>query len=235
MLICQHSGDLQPDSSSQEDFDWTSAAQSYPNLEETPTFVTRHRQQTAPRVFTTSASPDNLQGTQLEVYTTVKDHFTSNSPTPLRLIITGTAGTGKSYLIQCLRLLFADTVKVCAPTGVASFIIDGTTLHSLFHLPTRGEFKELEGNQLLQLQETMSPIKYIIIDEMSMAGRKLFGQIDRRLRQSFPHSAQEVFGGCSILLFGDFGQLPPIMDLPLYTTDTHSDLSDQGRGCLPAV
>lgn len=64
---------------------------------------------------------------------------------------------------------------------------------------------------------------------MSMVGRKLFGQIDRRLRQAFPHRAQEVFGGCSVLLFGDFGQLPPVMDLPLYTLDSRSELSDQGR------
>ena len=229
MLICQRRDDLQPDSSSQEDFDWRAAAQSYPNLEEAPTFVSRHRQHTASRAFTTTATPDNLQGTQLDVYTTVKDHFTSNSPTPLRLIITGTAGTGKSYLIQCLRLLLSDTHKVAAPTGVASFIIDGTTLHTLLHLPTRGDFKELEGDRLLQLQQVMSAIRYIIIDEMSMVGRKVFGEIDRRLRQAFPHHAQEVFGGCSILLFGDFGQLPPVMDLPLYTTNTRSDLSDQGR------
>ena len=210
MLICQRSGDLQPDSSSQDDFDWIVAAQSYPNLEEAPTFITRHRQQAAPRVFTTTASPDNLQGTQLEVYTTVREHFTSNSPIPLRLIITGTAGTGKSYLIQCLRLLLGATIKVAAPTGVASFIIDGMTLHSLLHLPTRGEFKELEGNRLQQLQEAMTSIKYIIIDEMSMVGRKVFGQIDRRLRQAFPHHAQEVFGGCSIMLFGDFGLCTPL-------------------------
>lgn len=41
---------------------------------------------------------------------------------------------------------------------------------SLFHLPTKGEFKELQGNQLLQLQQVMSVIKYKIIDEMSMVG-----------------------------------------------------------------
>ena len=64
---------------------------------------------------------------------------------------------------------------------------------------------------------------------MSMVGRKTLGQVDRRLCQAFPHHSQEVFGGCSCLLFGDFGQLPPVMDLPLYTTDSQSELSDQGR------
>ena len=62
-----------------------------------------------------------------------------------------------------------------------------------------------------------------------MVGREMFGQVDRRLRQAFPHNAQQVFGSCSCLLFGDFGQLPPVMDLPLYTIETRTDLSDQGR------
>ena len=218
MLICQRAADIQPDTSSEEGFVWTAAAQSYPNLEETPTFVSRNRHQAEPHMFTTSASAENLQGCQLEVYTTVKDHFESENSPPLRMIITGTAGTGKSYVIQCIRLLLGDSLKVAAPTGVASFIIEGTTLHSLLHLPTRGEFKQLEGKRLQTLQQAMSTTRYTVIDEMSMVGRKMFGQIDRRLRQAFPHRALEVFGGCSMLLFGDFGQPPTVMDRPLYTT-----------------
>ena len=68
----------------------------------------------------------------------------------------------------------------------------------------------------------------MIIDEMSMMGRKLFGQIDRRLHQIFPHHGDCILGGCSLILFGDFGQLPPVMDLPLYTTIPRTDLSDLG-------
>ena len=61
-----------------------------------------------------------------------------------------------------------------------------------------------------------------------MIGRKLFGQIDKRLRQIFPRHSQHMLGGCSCILFGDFGQLPPVMDLPLYTTMTRNDISDLG-------
>ena len=112
---------------------------------------------------------------------------------------------------------------------MAACNIDSHTLHSLLSLPTRGDFKDLKGECLNKLQQSFSDIKYIIINEMSMVGRKTLGQVDRRLCQAFPHHAQEVFGGCSCLLFGDFGQLPPLMDLPLYTTDSRTELSDQGR------
>ena len=45
----------------------------------------------------------------------------------------------------------------------------------------------------------------------------------------FPHHADEILGGCSCTLIGDFGQLPPVMDLPLYTTVSSTALSDIGR------
>ena len=40
--------------------------------------------------------------------------------------------------------------------------------------------------------------------------------------------ADQLLGGCSCLLLGDFGQLPPVMDLPLYSTVSRSELSDLG-------
>ena len=44
----------------------------------------------------------------------------------------------------------------------------------------------------------------------------------------FPHHAYQLFGGRSCLLFGDFGQLPPVMDISLYTTVSRTALSDLG-------
>ena len=182
MLICQRNTDLQPHTDSQPDVDWTHAAQSYPNLEEAPSFISQQRQTPGHRVFTTTASPANLQGKQQQVYTTVQQHYTTIDPPPLRIIVSGTAGTGKSYLIHCLRLLLQHQLQVAAPTGVAAFNVEGLTLHSLLSLPTRGDFKDLEGERLTKLQQSFSGIKYIIIDEMSMVGRKTLGQVDRRLR-----------------------------------------------------
>ena len=44
---------------------------------------------------------------------------------------------------------------------------------------------------------------------------KAFGWIDRRCRQS-SGTKEELFGGKSIILFGDVAQLPPVCDQSLY-------------------
>ena len=231
MLICQRNADF-TNVDCDDDHDWSSASAAYPNLEELPTFITRQRQSAQEHLFTTTADPTNLHGKQLATYNLVKNHLESNDTTPLRMIVSGTAGTGKSYLIHCLRLLLQSKVRIVAPTGVAAFNVNGHTLHSLLSLPTKGDFKDLQGEHLDKIQRGLSGVKYLIIDEISMVGRKMFGQVDSRLRQVFPHCSDQVLGGCSCLLFGDFGQLPPVMDLPLYTTSTSSSLSDIGSSCF---
>ena len=44
----------------------------------------------------------------------------------------------------------------------------------------------------------------------------------------FINRAEEMLGGCSCLLIGDWGQLPPVMDLPLYSKVSRMELSDLG-------
>jgi ATP-dependent DNA helicase PIF1 len=51
-----------------------------------------------------------------------------------------------------------------------------------------------------------------------MIGRVQLGRSDRRLRQAFPQHADETLGGLPALFFGDFAQLPPIGDTPLFSS-----------------
>ena len=58
----------------------------------------------------------------------------------------------------------------------------------------------------------------MVLDEKSMIGRANFGRVDRRSRQANPRKSDEILGGIPTILFGDFSQLPPIGDTPLYST-----------------
>ena len=64
---------------------------------------------------------------------------------PLRLVVSGTAGTGKSYVVKCLqrfivRQVFGanDAIQVITPTGSAAYLVQGSTVHSFLGIPTGG-------------------------------------------------------------------------------------------------
>ncbi|CAG8802972.1 2782_t:CDS:2, partial [Cetraspora pellucida] len=164
-----------------------------------------------------------LNEDQKTVLNRIETHYRSilegHQVEPLKIIIMGTAGTGKSYLIRAirdrLRMMTVDKVDspvlVLAPTGVAAFNINGSTLHSTLSLPilSRNNF-DISGERLNQLQSKLSHVKYFIIDEKSMVGHHMLALIDMRLRQAFPEHNNEPF---------DFGQLPPVLDLPMYANN----------------
>ena len=207
MLICCWNAEIQPNMDTQEDIDRTASAQSYPNIDEAPSFISQQRQAAGQHIFTTTANSANLQEKQLQVYSIVQQHHTTNSPPPLRMIESGTAGTGKSYLIHCLRLLLQHQVVVAAPTGVAAFNIDGHTLHSLLSLPTRGEFKDLEGERLTKLQQAFSEVKYIPDNRRDVNG----GEEDLRpsRQSSSPDLPSPIPGGVWRLLLSSLWRFRP--------------------------
>ena len=74
------------------------------------------------------------------MYDAVCSHIQAEDTKPLQMVVSRTAGTGKSFPIYCLKALLLDHLHVMAPTGVAAFNVGGFTLHSVLHLPTCGEF-----------------------------------------------------------------------------------------------
>lgn len=58
---------------------------------------------------------------------------------------------------------------------------------------------DLKGQYLARLQNKLKDIEYIIIDEYSMLGQKLFGWIDKCCRQTTGQH-DEVFGNKSFIL-----------------------------------
>ena len=132
-------------------------------------------------------------------------------------------------MINCLRNLLGEQCAVLAPTGIAVLNISGSTLHSFLHFAKVHEVNYLTGAGLLQLQEKCSMLKYILVDELSMIGCHLIRAVDFRLRQAFPTKADEFFGGCSIVMFGDFGQLSPVGDASMFKPNLNNANSIQGH------
>ena len=85
MLICQRNADFQPNTETLDDVDWTQAARAYPNIEEPPSFIAQQQQTGEEYTFSTSANPLNLQGKQLQVYSTVRKHSEATNQPPLRI------------------------------------------------------------------------------------------------------------------------------------------------------
>lgn len=73
----------------------------------------------------------------------------------------------------------------------------------------------------------MKDISYII-DEMSMIGQWMLTWIDKDLRQG-TGQLDTPLGGLSLILFGDFAQLPPVGDSPLFSNAPKGSLQVHGH------
>ena len=107
-------------------------------------------------------------------------------------------------------------------------VLNGVTIHSLLKLivlPTA--HKDLSGQSLVMLQESLVNIEYIIIDEYAMLGQNTMGWIDHKCRQA-TGLKQEIFGGKSIILIGDTGQLPLVGNKPLFHSKPSNYIGQQG-------
>ena len=147
-------------------------------------------------------------------------------PQPIHLLVTESAGIGKSHLLVTIRHFLVkslsynegsvDKVRVLmlAPTGVAAVDVDGATIHSALALsPKRNYSKgipELSDKKRFMLQNKYSQLSVIIIDEILMVSNKLALNVYERPVEIFGYSPDIPFARISVIECRDFYQLPPI-------------------------
>lgn len=138
------------------------------------------------------------------------------------ILITGPAGTGKSFTIKyIIELLRAEkkNIGLTATTGTAAFIIGGQTIHSFMGI---GIGEETTAEVFIKIKnrtsiyKTLAELDVLIVDEVSMMDSLLFEKISDVLRYVKSHSLKDEellrkpFGGIQIIFIGDFCQLAPV-------------------------
>ena len=127
---------------------------------------------------------------------------------PRLLFVTGSAGTGKSTLIDVLRAELDRNLVVVAPTGVAALNVRGQTIHSFFQLPPgpQPRARRIQGSG----RDVIAKMDVLVIDEVSMVRADLLDAVDEALRVNTGRP-NVPFGGKAVVLIGDMHQLPPVI------------------------
>ena len=156
------------------------------------------------------------------------------SSEPFYCYVSGEAGTGKSFLLR-LMIEFVNRLPkssgqeldkpvqiTLAPTGVAAFIVHGTTIESGLGLQPNNRKSHISNNasRNADLQFLYQDLRVIFIDEISMVGSDQLARINFRLQEIMGNT--KFFGGVACVCTGDFGQLPPVKQSMIWET-SHID------------
>ena len=143
---------------------------------------------------------------------------------PIHIFVTGGGGAGKSHLIKAIYHTVTKTfrhapanpqlpsVLLMAPTGVAAININRTTVHTALAIPREcgNNVPAMSDQKRTQMRLSLAELKLIIIDDILMVSNIGLLHIHQRLKEIFMTPTSELFAGISIIVMGDFFQLPPI-------------------------
>ncbi|XP_041064423.1 ATP-dependent DNA helicase PIF1 isoform X2 [Carcharodon carcharias] len=127
------------------------------------------------------------------------------------IFFTGSAGTGKSFLLKrIVGALPPKSTYTTASTGVAACHIGGTTLHAFAGIGS-GKAPLQQCVELAQrsgILRQWQSCRHLIIDEISMIEGEFFDKLEAVAR--IVRKCNEPFGGIQLIVCGDFLQLPPV-------------------------
>ncbi len=134
----------------------------------------------------------------------------------LSIFLTGSAGVGKTTLLQNLKdeLNKSGTPAVLtSTTGLSSFHLGGVTIHKFMGINIQKNISYLNyfshTFQFSALKKRLAKFDVIIIDEISMLRADQFTLIDLILKKACENN--KPFGGKIVVFSGDFYQIPPVV------------------------
>ncbi|HET7798227.1 MAG TPA: AAA family ATPase, partial [Nevskia sp.] len=144
--------------------------------------------------------------TQAEALTILK--------TGANVFLTGEPGSGKTHTINgYIAWLRASGIEpsVTAATGIAATHVGGMTLHSWSGIGVSERLSDADVDRIASKEHIARRIqkaKVLIIEEISMLSATTFEMADRVCKEV--RRSKAPFGGLTVVLVGDFFQLPPV-------------------------
>ena len=154
-----------------------------------------------------------------------------DEPQQILEMVLGCPGTGKTRVTNIImdraEIEGVGRTPFAGPTGLsASLGKDGQTMHTMFQFPQQGCKRDEHGGVFSASKDSIAPltadkllkliksiegdagkVAFIVLDEVSMATPYFLELISCRLQQM--KNNPKPFGGVSVLLVGDFAQIPP--------------------------
>lgn len=152
---------------------------------------------------------------QCRVYYAIRSAVGSSEPR--RMLVHGGPGCGKTTTILFSMRQLAVPFLAMAHYGSSASNIAGETIFSFLGL-TRIDKSAVQNTVISDdvvdsLRQRLRDIKFIYIDEVSTMSADLLEKVNSTLQTALNNS--DPFGGLSVVLSGDFGQLKPIGDASL--------------------
>ena len=142
------------------------------------------------------------------------------------IFITGSAGTGKSFLLQYITnylSLNSKKYSLTSTTGSSAVLINGQTIHSYLYLGLNIDSADKIFLKYKSSLNKISLLDVLIIDEISMMNDLLLEKINQLL--CLIKKSILPFGGIQIIFLGDFCQLPPVSGNYCFLSKIWNDLN----------
>ncbi len=134
--------------------------------------------------------------------------------TGANVYLTGEPGSGKTHTInEFVTWLRSQGIEpsITAATGIAATHVGGMTLHSWSGIGISESLSPADVDRIAtkeHIAKRIAKAKVLIIEEISMLSANTFEMADQICKEV--RRNDKAFGGLTVILVGDFFQLPPV-------------------------